>query len=78
MGSFCAQLFHATRATIVGGESEEHLVEVIHRLVAVILDDHEVEVFDPGLNVCVFLVDVANFHYFACGWHELHDPMAPT
>jgi hypothetical protein len=56
-----SQLLHASRTTIVGGEGEEHLVEVIHVWLVTIKSFHRgTKIFDARMNIRLFLGDIAD------------------
>src|SRR4029450_9430598 len=73
LGRLPAERVHAPRPTIVGGEREEALVQLVHGLLGVVLIHHEPDVLHPRMDIGLGLGDVADFQLRAGGRHDLHD-----
>ena len=61
------------RTGVVGREREQVLVQLVHRLVLVILLDHEADVFHAGMDVGLELGDIADLEVARRRGHHLHD-----
>jgi Ca2+:H+ antiporter len=72
LGSFLAHLGNAARAGIVGSEGKEGLVQLGHRLLLVVLVDHQPHVLDAGVDVRLDFGDVAHPKILAGLGHDLH------